>query len=245
MAGARPDRSYSRQVSPRSPPMRAVSLPSMRATASRAARARGDSRVSRSCASSTTPEAPATQAAAAVCRPIPPWAKTGRAPRLSSRCSRMKVVSSPTRPAASCPLAMSPSTQRSAPWSASSMEAVSSRTSMPRARQERTRSRSSAGSPGVRMTVRARSGRAPTMASWKSMRVPSSRTPQAARARRPRRPRAASASGSLDASSRSSTPREPARDAAMATAGSAGPGGVRQMMRNSRMATESSTRPPP
>ena len=66
--------------------------------------------VSASCVSSTTPAAPPATAAAAVCGPMPPAARTGtvNSGSASRRCSSTKVVSSPTRPPASCPLATSP-----------------------------------------------------------------------------------------------------------------------------------------
>ena len=99
----------SENASGRRSPTAMVSLPSIRATLNRTDSGRLDSRVRQSCASSTTPAAPEARHAAAECRPMPPCAQTGNRVSCNNRCSRMKVVSSPTIPPDSCPFAMNPS----------------------------------------------------------------------------------------------------------------------------------------
>jgi hypothetical protein len=107
----------------------------MRIKASLAAAGNVDSRARATCVSRTTPAQPATTHAPMVWRPIPPCAYTGRPLAAIKRCTSTNVVSSPTRPPDSWPLATRASAPASMAARASSIEVHSTRTIAPAARR--------------------------------------------------------------------------------------------------------------
>ena len=163
-------------------------------------------------------------APAAVCRPMPPAAHTGRpAPApATSRWSRTKVESSPARPPPSDPRATSPSAPLPGPGTSSGD--VTSR----RMRRPPPASRSCHGASGASSTVSTTSGRSDGRRGHPAP----TRTPKG-----PRAQRAVSARAPIAASRsrpRSRTPRAPARTAAAVTRASGNPKGEMARTRSRR-----------
>ncbi len=185
-----------------------------------------DSRVSASCASSTTPAAPATAHAAAECSPIPPCAQTGSSTSASNCWSRTNVVVSPTRPPASLPLAITAVAPRSAASLASSTVVTSSHSSTSAARSDSARRWSRSGAVGM-STTSSTGGRSTEMivsvvvSSSGSIRTPQRWRPNLASVRT-----ASTASCGSPTKERSTIPIAAALLAAIAIAGSTRPGKV-------------------
>ena len=118
---------YSRVIDGPSP-RQLVSLPSIRRSAARSGSSYDDWRVSSSWASSTTPAAPRVRAAAALCTPMPPRARTGRSVRARIRWTSTKPPSAPTRPPLSLPVATRLATPHARASRASAVETTSAST---------------------------------------------------------------------------------------------------------------------
>ncbi len=185
--------------------------------------------------SSTPPATPTALQAAATCGVRPPRRYSGRPVRPSHFCSRMKLLSSPTKPPASLPLRSSPSTRSSGAPPASGVR-TSASTLTPARRISPTSAAhcdSDSRSRISQLKPRATNGRSAST-------CPAARAPTF----RPKRPRAwvartassRSTGRKSRASSALSTPTPPAREPEIASEASRSPAGARTNLTKSAIA---------